>query len=148
MAGLAGSDKEVQLVVKEAWHAVTGDSYIVDVRKTYSARRLANYLSKYLAKGFKEREQLERLGFRRRYSSSRNWPKPKLLRLRGTEMERWIRIERTDHVLGILGRSLLAYSEKAYLMERVGDDLVVQLYGAVNQKRELKKLERWMYDKN
>lgn len=145
MSGLTGTVKEIERYVSKAWKEVTGDSYIVDVREAYTPSRLCNYLAKYLVKGFQVRESLEGLGFFRRYSSSRNWPKPELLRLRGTEMDRWVKMERTDYRLGDYGHSVLKRSENAYLMERVGDDLVEKLYSGQRLKSEVRKLERWMY---
>lgn len=130
------------------WYGITGDSYIVDVRRTYEAEKLGNYLSKYLVKGMRQREEMEALGFLRRYSSSRNWPKPEMLRLRGTVMDRWLRLERSAERLGDEGRKLLESSKVAYLMERVGDDLVELLYGKAMKRTEIRKLERWLYDKN
>lgn len=36
--------------LSEMWHQVTGDSYIVDIRKVYSAKNAAQYIAKYVSK--------------------------------------------------------------------------------------------------
>ncbi len=144
MSGLTGEEAELKEIVRELWYGITGDSYIVDVRRTYEPARLANYLGKYLAKTFVEREHMEKQGWKRRYSSSRNWPKPEPLRLRGTEMDRWQHMERSAERLFTQGRQLLESSQGAYLMERVGTELVEFLYGKSVAKRELRKVEKWL----
>jgi len=143
MSGLSGGLDDLNDIVEDLWYNITGDSYITDVRETYEAKRLANYLGKYLAKGFETRERLEELGFLRRYSSSRGWPKPEPLRLRGTVMDRWLRLERSNERLGDQGRALMESSQGAYLMERVGTDLAEELYGKQVAASELRKIERW-----
>ncbi len=84
------------------WHDITGGrghslaecsgtcgaSYVVDAVQVVSAGGAASYLGKYLVKGLVKRQALHRRGFARRWSSSRNWPKP-VLHLKGTEDGRW-----------------------------------------------------------
>ncbi len=60
-------------VLAREWYAVTGDSFVVDVRDVWGADGAIGYLSKYLRKGFEDREILESFGFVRRYDRSRNW---------------------------------------------------------------------------
>ena len=71
------------------WLDITGDSYIVDVRVVVGARGAAAYLAKYLAKGFERFSVLSDLGFKRRFTTLRNWPGFGRLRLRGTEEGWW-----------------------------------------------------------
>ena len=61
-------------VVGAQWLETTGDSYIVAVRKVDTAGGVARYLAKYMQKSFDQRDELEAMGFSRRYSKSRNWP--------------------------------------------------------------------------
>lgn len=146
MSGLKDNVVESDMTdeVSRLWKEVTGDSWIVDARKVHTPKRMARYLGKYLAKGFEVRSQLEALGFRRRYSSSRNWPKPKRIMLRGTEENRWFHMMRTDEKLGPKYAAILEASEDDYLLERVGDDLVLILYADAEKYVQRSTLERWM----
>ena len=69
------------------WSDVT-DSFNVDVKEVYGVKGAVGYLAKYLIKGFLDRERLVELGFERRWSCSRNWPRETQIRLRGTLEEK------------------------------------------------------------
>lgn len=71
------------------WNDITGDSWIVDARPGFGVRGASAYLTKYMAKGFEEFARLTELGFKRRYSTSRNWPRPDKLQLANTGREVW-----------------------------------------------------------
>lgn len=73
----------------KAWYDITGDSWIVDSRKILGARGAAAYLSKYLIKAYDNRAELERRGFARRWSCSRNWPAPERMQLAITNSGGW-----------------------------------------------------------
>lgn len=60
------------------WLTVTGESFIVQVMDVAGAAGAASYLAKYLTKGVHQREELEALGFVRRWSCSANWPRTKV----------------------------------------------------------------------
>lgn len=64
-----------------AWRSVTGDSYICHAGVVKGPNSIGWYLGKYLQKGFREREDLEARGFKRRWSSSRGWPGSGRIRL-------------------------------------------------------------------
>lgn len=74
-------------IVARWWYKITGDSFVVDVKKTYS-EGVSFYLAKYVSKGFLDREELERRGFTRRYTTSRSWPSVRRRAL-GTILEAW-----------------------------------------------------------
>lgn len=78
--------------MREMWWDITGDSYIVDARVVFDRPGAADYLVKYLFKSGGDREKLEDLGYTRRYSTARNWPRETKLVLRGT-FDEWHRVE-------------------------------------------------------
>ncbi len=61
-------------MMMQAWYEVTGDSYQVDASRVLSGEKVANYIAKYVVKGMYERDVLDSLGFKRRWTRSRNWP--------------------------------------------------------------------------
>ncbi len=76
--------------LSRVWYAVTGDSYIVHAMPVSGAAGAASYLAKYLAKThFDSQERLDALGMSRRWSTSRNWPGDKRLRLKRTDEGGW-----------------------------------------------------------
>ena len=111
-----------------AWLYVTGDSFVVDCREGYSPARLANYLGKYLVKGFEDRQNLKAMGWLRRYSSSQNWPK--LGRLE-TEVQRhggWESVEMVNNTMDWRGFQDLALRDStSVLLKKTGDDLRIVL---------------------
>lgn len=78
--------------ISVVWHGITGDSFVCDVSGIRSLEGVANYVQKYMGKTMFERAELEGLGFRRRWSASRNWPRGAQLRLRGTEEGAWLQV--------------------------------------------------------
>lgn len=70
--------------ISREWKRITGDSWIVDCREAYNPKGVAKYLGKYLTKGMHMREEMERIGFARRWSASTSWPKPGTVELLGT----------------------------------------------------------------
>ena len=70
--------------LSRVWKEVTGDSYIVHSVPVISARRAGAYLGKYMATDFEHRVAMEKLGFKRRWSTSAGWPGNGRLRLRQT----------------------------------------------------------------
>lgn len=84
--------KELTECFRDAWLRVTGDSYIVWVVKVTGEKGAAYYLCKYLTKGVMNREDMEARGFKRRWSSSANWPKGET-QLLGTKMNAWETVE-------------------------------------------------------
>lgn len=120
------------------WEQLTS-AFVVDVRKVYSAGGASGYLSKYLAKGFAHREELQALGFKRRWSCSRNWPRERQIRLRGTEqglwdtieiIPRWFRRKEMEERISI--------NKGADALERVGTDLGEMLRGAIRRRKGVK----------
>lgn len=75
--------------IAKAWREITKDSYVVDCSQVRSAGKVANYVAKYLSKGFAERAALDDRGFTNRFSTSRNWPGRTGLGLRGTAEGAW-----------------------------------------------------------
>lgn len=79
-------------VTAKLWYEATGDSYVVDAREVMGARGAAVYLAKYLTKSAMSFDRLEDLGFKRRWSRSRNWPGGEKLQLRQTVEGGWAKI--------------------------------------------------------
>lgn len=71
------------------WFAITGDSFVVDARLVLGAAGAASYLTKYLVKGMYDRTVMENRGFSRRWSTSRNWPKPEQMQFAITMAGAW-----------------------------------------------------------
>lgn len=111
------------------WFAITEDSWIVDARPVLGDKGAAKYLSKYLTKASTGRSALEELGFTRRWSCSRNWPRFEALRLRQTVGKGWkhtaFKYSDSDDVY--LGEReewehAAAMGLHTYLSERVGNE--------------------------
>jgi len=123
------------------WEAT--NAFVVDVEQIYNPAGAVRYLAKYLVKGFLDRQSLEDLGYSRRYSMSRNWPRGEALRLRGSSEDRWEKIEiipgwyRND-----VQERLEALSRGARLLESVGDDLTLEIAGRRRLKASITKIEK------
>lgn len=125
----------------KSWLWATGDSFVVDAKEVYNPGGAAGYLTKYLVKGMVNHEELAELGFGRRYSSSRNWPRAEAIRLAGSQkgwesveiVPRWFRRNEMEE--------LENYSRGKEAMVRIGDDLALVLTGAKKKKVFRKKLE-------
>lgn len=115
-------------VLGREWHHITG-AVVINVQKTYDPKGLAGYLSKYLVKGFHNREELSERGFIRRYAASRNFPRGSNLQLRGTLDKKWdrvIRVPRESHNWRYL-EARVEQSKTAPIMAQVGDSLAHKL---------------------
>ncbi len=110
----------------ESWFLVTLDSWVVHIKEVYDNEGVSWYLCKYLQKGMygAERDQLEKLGFARRYYRSNNWAADIQMRRRGSIDKRWQRI---SWVRGPPEEGLIAQSKDHPLMEQVGTDLAKAL---------------------
>ena len=108
------------------WLDITGDSFVVDARLSYGINGAASYLAKYLAKSLSAFEALNDLGFKRRFSTSRNWRGFDRLRLSVTIREQWeekrlFAYERDGAVDSI--RAAAAASVDSPVLTRVGTDV-------------------------
>lgn len=114
------------------WLDITGDSYIVHATPVLSHSRTAAYLSKYLSKGVEDRGELERRGFKRRWSSSRGYPGGGRLRLAATEDPGWVsrvwKSDRFEFPRTWDGKAVIAEHKEggpADLLVRTGEDLTL-----------------------
>lgn len=127
----------------KAWYVET-DAYIVDARKIYSKEGVGIYLAKYLVKGFEDRARLLALGFKRRWSCSRNWTSPNPLRLRGPDGG-WTK---TEIIPRYFRRKEMELTEKLseghQYMDSVGDDLAIALGDLNNHRKGIKKIGRML----
>lgn len=127
----------------KAWLDVSGDSFVVDCRKGYSAGRLANYLGKYLTKSFSDRENLKAMGFIRRYSRSQNWPSVPKLETVVQKAGGWDKVEivqNSDNWTKWKQRA--AADRDSTLLERVGDDLTEIIAKKRDRMRGSSKLRK------
>lgn len=101
------------------WESVTGDSYIVDVRKVYDKKGASWYLCKYLRKAMygHVRDELESRGFIRRYSRSHGYTTLRPMQRLGTLHKAWTH---TTFVLGPGDRNHLRWSNSQPLMKQIG----------------------------
>jgi len=67
------------------WLDITGDSWMVHAVEAWSGNGAGRYLGKYLSKQAQYRDVLESLGFKRRFTTSRNWPGYRIM-LKGAKM--------------------------------------------------------------
>ena len=110
------------------WASVLGDDSrdvwkATAVSVVRSPKKSGEYLAKYMLKNWYDRVALEEKGFIRRWSRSRNWPGGQV-QLRGTVEGGW------EEVLWHPGQKAVeAESPPNPLLERVGDDMAVELAG-------------------
>lgn len=119
------------------WFVVTGDSYLVHAVPVYSARGAGSYLGKYVRKGMQVRSDLESLGFKRRWSSSRGWPGGGRLRLAQTAGAGWARI---DYLPGPL-RFPSSFPDGSK-EPRVGENVTLALMKRRGERREERKIRK------
>ncbi len=125
----------------QAWHEITGDSYVVDCRPVRSAGGMAGYLGNSLKKGMYAHDGLEKLGFKRRWSASNNWPPDPAIRLAQTVLGTWRSVswsnERTS--AGHLSRSIMDRQDPDDpLLTRVGSDLANSMAKTKKRRRLVK----------
>ena len=126
-----------------SWLAITKDSFNVDVRPVAGPAGAANYIGKYLLKSVEERRELQRRGFVRRWSTSRNWPSPGPLQMRGTIDGKWAFKSWSGYgEADDLARFAMDRSEKYAVAERVGTDLALALAERSRRKKAFRELER------
>lgn len=128
-------------IMSRVWYSVTGDSYIVHSIPVTGARGAGRYLAKYMLKDMIVREELEKRGFKRRWSNSRGWPGAGRMRFRKTVEKSWGRIFWMGKKVGDW------YEEQGYpgkwpdLEERVGPDLVKLVMERDTKRGALAKLK-------
>ena len=106
------------------WLRVTGDSYICHVVPVVGAEGAGRYLAKYLTKMSSVRDALERMGIKRRWSTSRGWPGGGRIRLRATVEKQWRSVQFAFGGGDYYG---MEDHNPDGLMERVGEDLTMSL---------------------
>lgn len=83
-------------ICAQEWYKASQDSYVVDARQVLGAAGAAAYISKYLAKTLMSYSQLHMLGFTRRWTTSRNWPRLEGLQLVKSLNDEWVRTQFTS----------------------------------------------------
>ncbi len=108
------------------WYAVTGDSWIVDVREVYGPKGAAIYLCKYVRKGMygREREAIEAKGYKRRYMATRGWPRGAQMKRYGTVAKVW---QRVQFEKGHVDQTRVDETGKHPFMRQVGTDMAKYL---------------------
>ena len=101
-------------------------SWITDVKIVYSSSGAAAYLGDYLQKQEGEREALDAMGFKRRWSRTNGWPADELLRRKGTADEQWVRHVWSPGEPSYATKAIEA-SAGHPLLERVGGRIYLEL---------------------
>lgn len=132
-----------------AWHwaEAVRDRY-VDVRaatwveNVLGAGGAAAYMAKYLTKNAQNREELEAKGFLRRWSRNRNWPGGQV-RLAGTVRREWRRVafEFGQGNSQLLQKVVEKGQEGSPLLDRVGNDMAVELARRIVRRRVIRQVE-------
>lgn len=127
-----------------AWRKATGDSFIVDVRPIRSYLGIAHYLDGYVTKNIHKREDLERIGFKRRWSCSNNWPRGEV-RLLGSRLgwttSHYSKLDDTD--IAMAGR-LLEMRKGDPLLDISARPEALEAVTVITRSRNLRKAERKM----
>lgn len=131
-----------------AWHVVTGDSYVVDARPVLGPNGAAVYLAKYLVKSGDKREELEKLGFMRRHSTSKYWPNDSTLLLRGSIDGVWVKTKFEWKGEGTTATYQGRPNKRDPLLDRVGSELALALAEKASRKRLLSEVERKLQNAN
>lgn len=137
VGGLGNANRgSIQARFRSAWLEATGDSFIVDVKPVDSGPGAARYMAKYLTKALLAWSSLTKLGFKRRWSRSRNWPGG-TIRLYGTEMELWDRIDWTPwgRHSAVLAEFLTAQQKGHPLVQRTGDEMALAMDSDKERRR-------------
>lgn len=133
--------RKIQAAARLVWLDVTdGSSYIVDVREIWGPAGLVSYLQKYFVKGMLIRDEMESLGFVRRWSRSRNWPSDRLT-LSGIDentvvVSGWTPQSTTD------ADEAVRRSDGHALLSRNGTDLALALGQDRDAKRQIADIRR------
>jgi len=132
----------VEHELAKEWYQITGDSWVLDVREVWSAAGASAYIFKYLVKSFGQRAALEGLGFKRRWSCSRNWPSPERMQFvitmsKGWQSTQFIKKGVNDDYL----REEVARSEASAYAMKVGTPLA-QMYEDRVRKQKTRALYR------
>ncbi len=122
--------------LREAWYQVTGDSFVVDLRRVRGPVGASAYIGKYLGKQMYAVDEMERRGFRRRWTRSRNWPTADPLRF---DIE-WVK---SEHTVGLIPEDILPKLGTVGLegIDIVGDPVVLSLREKKLKYRKQKELE-------
>lgn len=84
-------------VASRIWYKITKGSFVVDVEKVRSSEGAVGYILKYVSKTWTKWGELEAMGFKRRVTYSRGWPREPALKLAGTvEGVGWYRTQRYE----------------------------------------------------
>jgi hypothetical protein len=124
------------------WYEITGDSFVVDFREVYSPEGAGAYLGKYLEKTMDSgtvRQRLEELGFLRRFTTSRNFPRGSLT-MYGTIIGAWTRHYWREGFYADNEVKKGRYADR--LLERVGDPIAIRLQEESVEAMKLRKFRR------
>ncbi len=128
-----------------AWRKATnGVSYVGDVQKVVGASGAANYLAPYFTKANMQSGELWQLGFKRRWSTSRNWPRPPEERLLNQAWDDVKIIKYRSAELNDVMEAQVKRSEGSDLLERANHEYWLEKVEAIkiNKVRKVvKKLE-------
>lgn len=134
---------DVQARFVELWREAThGRSYIVWTVPVLGPAGAAGYLAKYMLKGALYRQTIEEAGFKRRWSCSRAWPSPERMRMRGSDLGSWEKVEFTYKLSEFWTPLVEKMRKEEELLEQVGDDMAIALGARKKLKGFMKNIER------
>ena len=118
LVGNCRLDEEcLEHVISRMWLDSTRDSPIVYATMVHAPKGLGRYLGKYLTKTFTGELDAAELGFGRRWSVSRNWPRVPQMQLQGSVDSSWTEVRFAS------GTRMAKWKAEQYLveMEETGD---------------------------
>lgn len=128
------------------WFEITRTSWVVDVSSLQSAAGAGKYVAKYLTKSVGHWDELEKLGFSRRYSCNRGWPVDDVWLL--GKLYGWVSSGWSEY--SPVGASMAKMTEDDELLKPMGDRLNVEelintkrLGGLSDIRRYVKKMKEW-----
>ncbi len=138
------------------WSEVTkGKSFITDCQEVRSVAGTCAYVQKYMAKDFSgDRKTLKSLGFKKRWASSKNWPRCEPIRLQGSLVGAWdsvLRVHGAKATYGVHSEDEPVRMsdmvedqerEEDWLMERVGSDYLMAIRALAEGKRYTTQIQK------
>ena len=126
--------------LSRTWKAITGDSFVVNVRYVTGPQGAGSYLAPYMTKGGIIRADMENAGFMRRFSRSRGWPGDQL-KLAHTVEHGW---ETITWTAGPADPAYVSQVSSPGLDQRVGTDLAQELGRKRTHRIKAHKLRRFL----
>lgn len=130
----------------KVWYYITHDSWVIDCREVVGFKGAGSYMAKYFTKAALSYDVLANLGFTRRWSCSRNWPRRPKEQLMVTALGGWDGVEfvysNGDSYVNDMGDELVIESEKSPLAKRVDNARYLEKREKAIKAKILKEVKR------